>query len=299
MVVHRMVTAMNRNPLISLPFAVLLFFSAAFEPPRVNAAMTVSPMIVLSLNGDMFSQSRVYLSKVGLRVTCKQGYALWLADEPKNVWMVNPDNKTYLLMPFEKYAKDEQAEYGPNHSVFTEPPEVEHLAGSDMKLRLRRYTKYLPGTDLKAPEFTKLKRSRREAEVVYIDEQPIPTAVKRHWCALIGLTGDELQTASSAFAERSTSVNAATSPRSASKGLPVGLGRRVNKKWWGEKKFSGTSDKWIQIIELKAFARQPLDYKFYAKPVGYKAAKDKTSLYLSGDGVIKHEDIEDFFQRKL
>ncbi len=294
-----MVTAMNRNPLISLSCAVLLFFSTAFEQPRANAAVTVSPMIVLSLSGDMFNQSRVYLSKVGLRVTCKQGYALWLADEPENVWMVNPDNKTYLLMPFEKYAKDEQAEYGPNSCVFRNPPEVEHLAGSDVKLRLRRYTNYLPGTDLKAPNFAKLKRTRREAEVVYIDEQPIPAAVKRHWCALIGLTGDELQTSSSAFAERSSSVNTATPSKRVAKGLPVGLGRRVIKKWWGQKKFSGTSDKWIQIIELKAFDKQPLDNKFYAKPLGYKAAKDKTSLYLSGDGVIKHEDIEDFFQRKL
>ena len=295
MVVYRLVTAMNRNPLLSLSFAVLLFVSTAFEQPRANAAMTVSPMIVLSLSGDMFNQSRVYLSKVGLRVTCKQGYALWLADEPENVWMVNPDNKTYLLLPFEKYAKDEQAEYGPNRCIFRDPPEVEHLAGSDMKLRLRRYTNYLPGTDLKAANFAKLKRTRREAEVVYIDEQPIPTAVKRHWCALIGLTGEELQTLSSS----SSSLDTATSSRRAPKGLPVGLGRRVIKKWWGQKKFSGTSDKWIQIIELKAFAKQPLDNKFYAKPVGYKAAKDKTSLYLSGDGVIKHEDIEDFFQRKL
>lgn len=294
MVVYRMVITMNRNPLISFSCAVLLFFSTAIEQPRANAAASVSPMIVLSLSGDMFNQSRVYLSKVGLRVTCKQGYALWLADEPENVWMVNPDNKTYLLMPFEKYAKDEQAEYGPNRCVFRDPPEVEQLAGSDMKLRLRRYTNYLPGTDMKAPDFAKLKRTRREAEVVYIDEQPIPTAVKRHWCALIGLTGDELQTNTS-----SSSSDTATSSRRVPKGLPVGLGRRVIKKWWGEKKFSGTSDKWLQIIELKAFAKQPLDNKFYAKPVGYKAAKDKTALYLSGDGVIKHEDIEDFFQRKL
>jgi len=282
-----MVTAMNRNPFISFSCALLLFCSTAIEQPRAKAAMTVPPMIVLSLSGDMFNQSRVYLSKVGLRVTCKQGYALWLADEPENVWMVNPDNRTYLLMPFEKYAKDEQAEYGPNSCVFRDPPEVEQLAGSDVKLRLRRYTNYLPGTDVKAPNFAKLKATRREAEVVYIDEQPIPTVVKRHWCALIGLTGDELQTASSSSSWR------------APKGLPVGLGRRAIKKWWGQKKFSGTSDKWIQIIELKAFAKQPLDNKFYAKPVGYKAAKDKTSLYLSGDGVIKHEDIEDFFQRKL
>ncbi len=293
MVVYRMVTAMNRNPFISLFCALLLFFSAAFEQPGANAAMSVSPMIVLSLNGDMFNQSRVYLSKVGMRVTCKHGYALWLADEPENVWVVNPDNRTYLLMPFEKYANDEQSEYGPNSCVFRDPPEVEHLAGSDMKLRLRRYTNYLPGTDLKTPNFAKLKRTRREAEVVYIDEQPIPAAVKRHWGALIGLTGDELKTTSS-----SPSSNA-TYSRPAAKGLPVGLGRRVNKKWWGQKKFSGTRDKWIQIIELKAFAKQPLDYKFYAKPVGYKAAKDKTSLYLSGDGEIKHEDIEDFFQRRL
>lgn len=291
-----MVITMNRNPLISFSCTVLLFFSTAIEQPRASAAASVSPMIVLSLSGDMFNQSRVYLSKVGLRVTCKQGYALWLADEPENVWMVNPDNKTYLLMPFEKYAKDEQAEYGPNRCVFRDPPEVEQLAGSDMKLRLRRYTNYLPGTDMKAPDFAKLKRTRREAEVVYIDEQPIPTAVKRHWCALIGLTGDELQTNTSSS---SSSSDTATSSRRVPKGLPVGLGRRVIKKWWGEKKFSGTSDKWLQIIELKAFAKQPLDNKFYAKPVGYKAAKDKTSLYLSGDGVIKHEDIEDFFQRKL
>ena len=286
-----MVTAMSRSPLIYLSCVVLLFFSTAFEQPRANAAVSVSPMIVLSLGGDMFSQSRVYLSKIGLRVTCKQGYALWLADEPENVWMVNPDNKTYLLMPFDKYAKDEQAEYGPNSCVFRDPPVVEHLAGSDMKLCLRRYTNYLPGTDVKAASFAKLKRSRREAEVVYIDDQPIPPAVKRNWCTLVGLTGDELQT--------SSSLNSVPSSKRAAKGLPVGLGRRVIKKWWGEKKFSGTSDKWIQIIELKAFARQPLDEKFFAKPLGYKAAKDKTSLYLSGDGVIKHEDIEDFFQRKL
>lgn len=243
-------------------------------------------MIVLSLSGDMFSQSRVYLSKLGMRVTCKQGYALWFAAEPKTVWLVNPDNKTYLVEAFEKYAKDEQAEYGPNNCVFRDLPEIEELAGSDVKVRLRRYTNYLEGTDRRAPNFAKLKRSRRKAEVVYIDDQPIPAEVKKHWCALVGLTGSELLT------------NKELNTRS-TKGLPVGLGRRVKKKWMGIKKFTAVREKWLQILELKAFAIQPIDSKIYAKPVGYKPAKDKTSLYLSGDGNMKDADIEEFFQRRL
>ena len=281
---------MNRHPqkLISILFSVALsFFSTTVGQQRAVAAPTVSAqpsnMIVLSLSGDMFSQSRAYLSKLGIRVTCKQGYALWIASEPKNVWLVNPDNRTYLLMPFAAYAKDEQSEYGPNNCVFKDQPEMQALVGDNLKLRLRCYRNYLKGTNFKSPNFIKNKLKRRAAEVVYIDNQPIPLDVKKHWCNLIGVTGAEVQSL------------APTEDR----GLPVGLGRRVIKKWWGDKKFAGNSDKWVQIIELKAFANVPLDSKIYAKPVGYKLAKDKTSLYLSGDGNFKQKDIEDFFQRPL
>jgi hypothetical protein len=270
---------MNRHPFPFLLGVVVLFFSASFKQPQADAAIGGAPMIVLSLSGDMFSQSRVYLSKLGMRITCKQGYALWFTAEPKNVWLVNPDNKTYLIESFEKYAKDEQSEYGPNNYIFKDSPEIEVLTGSEFKVRLRRYTNYLEGTDKHAPNFAKLKRTRRKAEVVYIDDQPIPAEVKKHWCALVGLTGNEL------------------SPRT--NGLPVGLGRRIKKKWMGIKRFTTVREKWLQILELKAFANQPLDSKIYAKPVGYKPAKDKTSLYLSGDGNMKDADIEEFFQRRL
>lgn len=277
---------MNRQPFPLLFGVVVLFFSASFKHPQADAAVSGAPMIVLSLSGDMFSQSRVYFSKLGIRVTCKQGYALWFAAEPKNVWLVNPDNKTYLIEPFELYAKDEQAEYGPINCVFKDLPEIEELAGSEVKVRLRRYTNYMEGTDKHSPNFAKLKRTRRKAEVVYIDDQPIPADVKKHWCILVGLTGSELLT-SNELKSRSL------------KGLPVGLGRRVKKNWMGNKRFTAVREKWLQILELKAFANQPLDSKIYAKPVGYKPAKDKTSFYLSGDGSIKDVDIEEFFQRRL
>lgn len=223
-----------------------------------NAAIASSEKVLcLTIDGDLLDTAEILLSNKGLKIRNRLGIVCWFPEKPSIIYMANPENQTYFVLPAKDYLKDLREDYR----------ELKYT-------RLERKAKVLPdGTKtemvtafLSGPKGQEMK----VAEVTCLKNTGLPPAVNRMWCTFLGLPEKDFS-------------------------LPIGSFQNASKVWRPEEAFSGGRKRWIVVALPKRVTKKTMDEKLLKLPSNYKEAKDKASLYLSSDGSLNEKDLEDFF----
>jgi len=269
-----------------------------------SCAAADEQMLTVWCDGGLFSKAEVNLSSKGFRFKSQVGTSIWQTKAPDKAILMNTESKVYMPVPLDEYVHEMREDYaeipvdklkapkdvtlpsgfkGKQYDANGIPPVSRHRRqrGSGHQLdvsfgqRSQRIYDSLPHKR-KGPEPPALKPGEvmKVADFVCM-ETTLPVQVQQVWCRFMGVK---------------------YSPK---RGMPVGSRQIVLRNWMEKQAFGGPHAQYRDIVKPRQIKIQPLDPKLFEIPKGFMKAKDRASLYLSVDGDLKKEDIEDLFAQPL
>lgn len=267
----------NRRVSIAiLMYSVSLALGLTVSPINpVSAKAEEKPLSIKFIgDGEMFGPVEVTSTPQGLRVKSKIGYMVWRADKPDHVCMVNPENKTFLPVSFAYWIADTREEFADIPKV--ERTECKDVVVDGMKVHLwSGFQKDESGKEFKVVEYYTL------------PGYSLATAGEKLWCDALGLKN---------IKEFPLAASQASRHHRHKKRLNSDMADFGS----GSGSHSGARHgRWKQAVTLRKITMTKVDPKLFIVPADFKKAKDQGSLYLSSDGELKADDIEEFFMRKM
>ncbi|MBK7838565.1 MAG: hypothetical protein IPJ49_12970 [Candidatus Obscuribacter sp.] len=218
---------------------------------------TASKMLLLKCTGSMLGPVEVFFAPHSFSILNSNGLVIWRDKEPDKVQLLNTENRTVLTVPLDEYIDDISSGLKDlSGSVKTGPTPV-----------------VMPDGRKASQIMFDAQTARRgyKVQAVFLPDLKVSPLMVQAWCRIF-------------FVEPQY-------------GMPVTVRHNKSIKRRDLTVTTNPTDKvWRTMIAYKSLEAVPFRPDRFVVPKDFKAAKDKSALYFSVDGVLKKEDIDDLFR---